>query len=57
MQNQQFNGISSSAVTPQINYQNILGQLLTALAVNAQKEQLVKQLGNNEQIQQLPRPE
>lgn len=53
MQNQQFNGISSSAVTPQINYQNILGQLLTALAVNAQKEQLVKQLGNNEQIQQL----
>ncbi len=53
MQNQQFNGISSSAVTPQINYQNIIGQLLTALAVNAQKEQLVKQLGNNEQIQQL----
>ncbi|MBR1619125.1 hypothetical protein IJ674_04445 [bacterium] len=53
MQNQQFNGISSFAVTPQINYQNILGQLLTALAVNAQKEQLVKQLGNNEQIQQL----
>ena len=53
MQNQKFNGISSFAVTPQINYQNILGQLLTALAVNAQKEQLVKQLGNNEQIQQL----
>ena len=50
MQNQQFNGISSSAVTPQINYQNILGLLLAALAANAQKEQFV---GNNEQIQQL----
>jgi hypothetical protein len=53
MQNQQFNGISSSAVTPQINYQNILGQLLAALAVNAQKEQSVQQFSNNEQIQQL----
>lgn len=53
MQNQQFNGISSSAVTPQINYQNILGQLLMTLAANAQKEQFVKQSGNNEQIQQL----
>ena len=53
MQNQQFNGISSPAVPPQINYQNILGQLLTALAVNVQKEQLVQQLSNNEQIQQL----
>lgn len=50
MQNQQFNGISSSAVTPQINYQNILGLLLAALVANAQKEQFV---GNNEQIQQL----
>lgn len=50
MQNQQFNGISSSAVNPQINYQNILGLLLAALAGNAQKEQFV---GNNEQIQQL----
>jgi len=49
MQNQQYNGISSPAVTPQINYQNILGLLLAALAVNAQKEQFV---GNNEQIQQ-----
>lgn len=53
MQNQQFNGISSSAVTPQINYQNILGQLLAALAVNAQKKQSVQQFSNNEQIQQL----
>jgi len=53
MQNQQFSGISSSAVTPQINYQNILQQLLLSLAANAQKEQLVQQLGNNKQIQQL----
>lgn len=53
MQNQQFNGISSPAVTPQINYQNMLGQLLTALVVNAQKEQFVQQLSNNKQIQQL----
>lgn len=53
MQNQQFNGISSSAVTPQINYQNIVQQLLLALAANAQKEQLVQQLLNNKQIQQL----
>ena len=53
MQNQQFNGISSSAVTPQINYQNILQQLLLSLAANAQKEQLVQQLLNNKQIQQL----
>lgn len=53
MQNQQFNGISSSAVTPQINYQNILQQLLLSLAANAQKEQLVQQPGNNKQIQQL----
>ncbi len=53
MQNQQFNGISSPAVTPQINYQNILGQLLAALAMNAQKEQFVQQLSNNKQIQQL----
>lgn len=50
MQNQQFNGISSPAVPPQINYPNILGLLLAGLAVNAQKEQFV---GNNEQIQQL----
>ena len=53
MQNQQFNGISSPAVTPQINYPDILGQLLTALAVNAQKEQFVEQFSNNKQIQQL----
>ena len=53
MQNQQFSGISSSAVTPQINYQNILQQLLLSLAANAQKEQLVQQPGNNKQIQQL----
>lgn len=53
MQNQQFNGISSSAVTPQIDYQNIVQQLLLALAANAQKEQLVQQLSNNKQIQQL----
>ncbi len=53
MQNQQFNGISSSAVTPQINYRNILEQLVLTLAANAQQEQLAKQLGNNEQIQQL----
>jgi len=53
MQNQQFNGISSSAVTPQINYQNILGQILMTLAANAQKGQPVVQSVNNEQIQQL----
>ncbi|MBO6256671.1 hypothetical protein J6N69_01365 [bacterium] len=53
MQNQQFNGISSSAVTPQINYQNIVQQLLLSLVANAQKEQLVQQLLNNKQIQQL----
>ena len=53
MQNQQFNGISSSAVTPRINSQNIIQQLLLTLAANAQREQYIKQLSNNEQIQQL----
>ena len=53
MQNQQFNGISSYAVPPQINSQNIIPQLISMLAANAQREQLVKQLSNNEQIQQL----
>lgn len=53
MQNQQYNGISYPAVTPQTNYQNMLGQLLTALATNEQQEQFVQQLSNNKQIQQL----
>ena len=53
MQNQLFNGISSPAVTPEINYQNIITQLLITLAAKAQKEQLVQQLSNNKQIQQL----
>ena len=53
MHNQQFNGISSSAVNPQINSQNIIQQLLLTLAANAQKEQFAKLFSNNEQIQQL----
>lgn len=53
MQNQQFNGISSPAVTPQINSENIIPQLVSILLANAQRQQFVKQLSNNEQIQQL----
>lgn len=53
MLNQQFNGISSPAVTPQINSENIIPQLISTLLANAQRQQFVKQLSNNEQIQQL----
>ena len=53
MQKQQFDGISSSAVPPQINSQNIIQQLLLMLAANAQEQQREKQLSSNEQIQQL----
>ena len=45
MLNQNINGISPSAVTPQINYTDVIQQIEQALASDVQKLQLLTQQG------------